>query len=190
MRKSITRTNTNARIGMNKDTKVITIDVPVSMVETNGLAIPPVVAVDAKRVAPELPAMAAAVPPPAIMAKAQVIAGLKSATVETITAVPAIVANGMAMESRILSIYGIKYPKISTSVATPNVMTAVRLPIHSHDSLSSQRLKCAARLKANRGTNTRKPTEAANPTPKNMLKIVSVVIIIKLTVNGLQKIHL
>lgn len=103
----MTKTNTNAKTGINRDTIVITIELPVSKVDTTGFAKPPVVAVEAKRVTPELPATAAAVPPPAMMANAQVIAGLKSATVDTITAVPAMVANGIAIESNILSTYGI-----------------------------------------------------------------------------------
>lgn len=97
------RTNINANAGINKDTIVIIIELPVSIVETMGLPKPPVVAVEAKRVTPELPATAAAVPPPAMIAKAQVITGLKSATVDIITAVPAIVARGMAIESNTLS---------------------------------------------------------------------------------------
>ena len=97
------KTNTKAITGIKIDSTDITTEVPVSIVETTGFAIPPVVAVDAKRVAPELPATAAAVPPPAIIAKAQVITGLKSATVETITAVPAIAAKGIAIESKALS---------------------------------------------------------------------------------------
>ena len=97
------RTKIKPKTGINRDTIDITIEVPVSKVETTGFAIPPVVAVDAKRVTLELPATAAAVPPPAMMAKAQVIAGLKSATVETTTAVPAMVANGIATVSNTLS---------------------------------------------------------------------------------------
>ena len=90
---------------MAKNTEIMdmAIDVMVSTVDTTGFAIPPVVVVDAKRVIPEELATAAAVPPPAIMAKAQVTTGLKSATVDTITVVPAIPAKGMAMESSTLS---------------------------------------------------------------------------------------
>ncbi len=97
-------TKIKARTGINNDTIVITIELPVSKVETTGLPSPPVNDVEANRVKPELPATAAAVPPPAMIAKAQVMAGLKSATVETITAVPAIVASGIAIESNKLSI--------------------------------------------------------------------------------------
>ncbi len=92
-----------ATYGKNTETMDIPIDVVVSTVDTIGFATPPVVVVDAKRVTPEELAIAAAVPPPAIMAKAQVTTGLKSATVDTITAVPAIPAKGMAMESKTLS---------------------------------------------------------------------------------------
>ena len=100
----MTNTNKNARIGKNIDTMESTSDVPVSTVETTGFAIPAVVAVDVNRVAPEALEMAAAVPPPAIIANAQVMAGPKSATVETITAVPAMTARGTAIVSNRLSI--------------------------------------------------------------------------------------
>ena len=97
-------TKIKASAGIKIENADITTEVPVSIVETTGFAIPPVVVVEANLVAPELPATAAAVPPPAIIAKAQVITGLKSATVDTITAVPAIAANGIAIESKRLSI--------------------------------------------------------------------------------------
>ena len=94
-------------IGKKIEKADITIEDPVSMVETNGFPNPPVVVVDANLVALEVPAIAAAVPPPAIIANAQVTTGLNSATVETITAVPATAAKGTAIESSKLSIYGI-----------------------------------------------------------------------------------
>ena len=103
MRYKMIITIIKARAGMKIENTDITIEVPVSIVEITGFASPPVVAVEANLVAPELPATAAAVPPPAIIAKAQVITGLKSATVDTITAVPAIAANGIATESKRLS---------------------------------------------------------------------------------------
>lgn len=90
--------------GKNIETVDITRDVPVSKLETIGFPKPPVVAVDAKRVVLEVPAMAAAVPPPAIIANDQVTTGLKSATVDIITAVPASAANGTAILSNKLSI--------------------------------------------------------------------------------------
>ncbi len=96
-----------ANTGMKIDRADIIIDVPVSTVDTTGLANPPVVAVDVNLVAPDAPFIATAVPPPAIMAMAQVTTGLRSAAVDTITAVPAIAANGTAMVSNKLSIYGI-----------------------------------------------------------------------------------
>ena len=49
--------------------------VPVSIVETTGLPSPPVVAVDANLVALDEPAIAVAVPPPAIIARDHVITG-------------------------------------------------------------------------------------------------------------------
>ena len=84
----------------------MTMDVPVSTVETIGFPKPAVETDDVNRVAPEAVLMAAAVPPPAMIANAQVTTGLKSATVETMTAVPAMVANGIAMVSKRLSING------------------------------------------------------------------------------------
>lgn len=101
-------TNTTAKKGRKMETNAITIEVPVSIVETKGLAIPPVVAVAVKRVALEVPEIAAAVPPPAMIANAHVITGLKSDTVESITAVPAKAANGTETVSKRLSTYGIK----------------------------------------------------------------------------------
>ena len=86
----------------------INIEEPVSTVDITGFAMPAVVAVDAKRVVLVDPFMAVAVPPPAIIAKAQVIVGLKSLTVATITAVPATAAKGTAIVSNKLSNQGIK----------------------------------------------------------------------------------
>ena len=86
----------------------IIIEVPVSTDDTMGFAKPPVETVEVNRVALEVPEIAAAVPPPAIIANAQVITGLKSDTVESITAVPASAANGTEILSRRLSTYGIK----------------------------------------------------------------------------------
>jgi len=97
-------TNTKANKGRKMETTDMIIEVPVSTVETMGFAKPPVVAVDVKRVALDAPEIAAAVPPPAIIANAQVITGLKSDTVESITAVPAKAASGTEMVSKILSI--------------------------------------------------------------------------------------
>ena len=85
----------------------MTMDEPVSTVVTIGFPTPAVETEELKRVAPEAVLMAVAVPPPAMIAKTQVIMGLKSATVETITAVPASAANGIAMVSNKLSIKGI-----------------------------------------------------------------------------------
>ena len=96
-----------ANIGKKMETIDITIEVPVSIVETTGFAIPAVETVEPNLVALVELFTAAAVPPPAIMANAHVITGLKSATVDTITAVPAIVANGIAIVSKRLSTTGI-----------------------------------------------------------------------------------
>ena len=104
----IINTNTNASKGRNIARIDITREVPVSTTEITGFAIPAVDTVDVNRVAPEAPEIAAAVPPPAIIAKAHVISGLRFTTVETITAVPAIAAKGTAIESNMLSINGMK----------------------------------------------------------------------------------
>ena len=147
--------------------------VPVSIVDITGLAIPPVVVLEVTLPTAFAPFMAVAVPPPAIMAKDHVMTGSKFATVEAITAVPAIAARGTARLSNALSTQGMKYAKISIIIATPNMINAVKLPIHSQLSLSSQTPRYAAKLKAKSGRNTLKPTEAARPIPKNMLMIVS-----------------
>ena len=93
-------------------TKIDAVDtataVPVSKVDTTGFASPPVVAVDVSLPAALAPLMAVAVPPPAMMAKDQVITGSKLATVETMTAVPAIAAKGIANASKALSTQGMK----------------------------------------------------------------------------------
>lgn len=106
--KSKISTNTNANKGMNMDVMVMIIEVPFSTAETTGFITPAVVAVDVKRVTLEVPEIAAAVPPPAIIAKAHVITGLKSDTVESITTVPANAASGTETVSKRLSTYGIK----------------------------------------------------------------------------------
>lgn len=99
-------TKTKAIMGRKIEKMDMMIEVPVSMVDTNGLPNPAVVTVDVIREAPAALLMVAAVPPPAIMANAHVITGLKSDTVDIITAVPATVANGMAMVSNKLSTSG------------------------------------------------------------------------------------
>ena len=95
-----------ANIGKNIEIMDITMDVPVSIVDTIGFPKPAVETVEPNLVALAELFTAAAVPPPAIIAKAQVITGLKSATVDTITAVPAMVASGIAMVSKKLSTTG------------------------------------------------------------------------------------
>ena len=101
-------TNTAARIGAKIEATVTTAAVPVSTVATTGLAKPPVVAVDANLPVAPAPLIAVAVPPPAMIAKDHVTTGSKLATVDTITAVPAIAANGTAMLSNKLSNQGMK----------------------------------------------------------------------------------
>ena len=96
-----------ANIGKNIETIDITMENPVSIEETTGFPNPAVETVEPNRVTLAELFTAAAVPPPAIIAKAQVINGLKSASVDTITAVPAMVANGIAIVSKRLSITGI-----------------------------------------------------------------------------------
>ncbi len=133
----IMHTKTAANIGANIDATETTTAVPVSTVATTGFANPPVVAVEANLLVAPAPLIAVAVPPPAIMAKDQVTTGSKLATVDTITAVPAIAAKGTAILSKRLSTHGIKYAKISTSVAIPKVRTAAKLPIQCQFSFKS-----------------------------------------------------
>lgn len=170
---NIKATNIIASTGIKIEKTDITIDVPVSTVEITGFAIPAVVADDAKRVVLVEPFIAAAVPPPAIIANAQVIAGSKSLTVATITAVPAIAAKGTAIVSNKLSKNGIKYAKISTIVAAPKVTIATELPTHCQLSFNGIILKWEAKLSANNGTKILKPTDAANPIPIKILIIIS-----------------
>ena len=100
------RTRTNASGAIITDNKDIMVDTPVSTVATRGFATPPVVAVEVSRSAEVLPLIAAAVPPPAIIANAQVTTGLRSLTVAIIIAVPATAANGIAIVSNKLSNQG------------------------------------------------------------------------------------
>ena len=100
-------TNIMASTGKKIETMDITTDVNVSSVEIKGFPKPAVETVEPSRVALAELLTATAVPPPAIIAKAQVTTGLKSATVDTITAVPAMVANGIAIVSKRLSTTGI-----------------------------------------------------------------------------------
>ncbi|KKL91690.1 hypothetical protein LCGC14_1892180 [marine sediment metagenome] len=101
-------TRITAKTGAKIDAVVTTIAVPVSTDDSIGLANPPVVAVDANLLVALAPFIAVAVPPPAIIASDQVTTGSRPATVETITAVPAMAASGTAKLSKILSTHGIK----------------------------------------------------------------------------------
>ena len=82
--------------------------VPVSTTDTTGFAKPPVVVEEVNLPAAFAPLIMVAVPPPAMMAKAQVVTGSKPATDDTIAAVPAIPARGIAILSKRLSTQGIK----------------------------------------------------------------------------------
>lgn len=84
------------------------IAVPVSTAEITGFAIPAVVADDTNLVELVDPLIAREVPPPAIIAKAQVMEGSRSLTTATIMAVPAMAAKGTAMVSKALSTHGIR----------------------------------------------------------------------------------
>lgn len=103
MIKNIRKTKIIAINGSTIEMNDITIAIPVSMKETTGLPIPPVVAVDVNLVALEVPDITAAVPPPAIIANAQVISGLKLTSVDNTTMVPAKPASGTAILSSKLS---------------------------------------------------------------------------------------
>lgn len=101
-------TRTAASIGAKIEAILTTVAVPVSTTANTGLANPPVVVEDTILPVAPAPRIAVAVPPPAIIAKDHVTTGSKLATVETITAVPAIAANGTAKLSNKLSTHGIK----------------------------------------------------------------------------------
>lgn len=89
-----------ANMGEKIDKADSPIAVPVSATETAGFAKPPVVAVEATRVVAAVPFIVAAAPPPAMIASAQVMAGLISVNVEAMTNVPAIPASGTATVSK------------------------------------------------------------------------------------------
>jgi len=97
-----------ARTGAKIAAVVTTVAVPVSTADTSGFPNPPVVAVDTNLPEAEAPLIAEAVPPPAIIARDHVTTGSKLATVETMTAVPAMAAKGIAILSRRLSTQGMK----------------------------------------------------------------------------------
>src|SRR5690606_13902460 len=101
-------TSMAAKGGIRMEAVDTTTAVPVSTVDTRGFAIPPVVAVEANLPVAFAPLMAVAVPPPAMMARDQVTTGSRLATVDTITAVPAMAAKGIAKLSRTLSTQGMK----------------------------------------------------------------------------------
>jgi hypothetical protein len=155
-------TNIAAMGGTKMEAVLTATAAPVSTVDTNGFANPPVAPVEANLPVAFAPLMAVAVPPPAIMAKDHVMTGSILLAVETTAAVPAIPAKGRAIVSRALSTQGMKYAKISTTVAIPKVMRAVRLPIHCQLSFSSHTPKYAAKLRAKRGKKTRKPARRPN----------------------------
>ncbi len=108
IKESMIITRIIARTGANIDAAVTTAAVPVSIAEIAGFASPPVVAVDDSLPVAEAPLIAVAVPPPAMIARDQVTTGSRLATVDTITAVPAIAARGKARLSRRLSTQGTK----------------------------------------------------------------------------------
>ena len=97
-----------ASMGTKIEAAVTITAVPVSAAEITGLPKPPVTAVEANLLVAEAPRIAVAVPPPAIMAKDQVTTGSKSEIVATITAVPAMAANGKAILSNSESTHGMK----------------------------------------------------------------------------------
>lgn len=97
-------TKKKARTGKKIEITDMIMDDPVSTVAITGLPIPAVDTVEASLVTLEVLEMSAAVPPPAIIAKAQVISGLISTIVDAIIIVPAIVAKGTAILSNKLSI--------------------------------------------------------------------------------------
>ena len=131
----INPTNTIAKTGKNIANTANKIENPDSNIEITGLA-NPAVATDEASLVPEVEVfIAVAVPPPAIIARVQVIKGSKLATVESMIAVPATAAIGTAIVSKILSTQGIKYARISTIVAIPKVIIAVVLAIHNRFSL-------------------------------------------------------
>lgn len=101
------KTKMMANMGKKIEIMDIKIELPVSMVDTTGFPKPAVDTVEPNRVALAELFTAAAVPPPAIIASTQVMVGLKSATVDTIIAVPASVAKGTATVSKRLSTNGI-----------------------------------------------------------------------------------
>ncbi len=103
---NIRRTKITANIGKTMAITDIIKAIIFSILANILLPKPAVETVDVNRDTLDVPLIADAVPPPAIIAKVHVNTGLNSEMVETITKVPAIVANGMAMLSKTLSTTG------------------------------------------------------------------------------------
>lgn len=104
MKNKIIITKITAKRGKKIEITDMNMAVPVSIVDTIGFAKPPVVVVEVSLVTLEDPEIAAAVPPPAMMARDHDMIGFKSATVDIITTVPAKAARGTEMLSNTLSI--------------------------------------------------------------------------------------
>lgn len=98
------RTKIIAKRGKKIEITDMNIAVIVSIEDTIGLPKPPVVVVEVSLATLDEPEIAAAVPPPAMMARHHEIIGLTSTIVDIITAVPAIAARGTEMLSSKLSI--------------------------------------------------------------------------------------
>lgn len=93
--------------GRKIDITDMTAEAPVSIEDTMGFPNPAVETEEVALVAEAPLLMAAAVPPPAIMARDHMTTGSKLVAVTTTTKVPAMLAKGMAIVSNKLSTNGI-----------------------------------------------------------------------------------
>ena len=99
MKAPITTTNNMATTGSTKAKKLMNTESPNSAVATIGLAIPPVVEVEAARVRTVPLCTAPAMPPPAITARVHFRNGSIDVSIELITMIPATIAAGVAIVS-------------------------------------------------------------------------------------------
>jgi len=96
-----------AQIGARMAMIDIVIEPPSSIVASNGLARPPVPAVDAPRANTVVPWTSPAIPPPAMIARVHFKNGLVFVTIEAVIIVPATIAAGEAIVSNRWSTHGI-----------------------------------------------------------------------------------
>src|SRR5665213_1956924 len=103
----------------------------ISPVEITGLPTPMVTTVDAPRSRLVAPCVAAAAPPPAMIASDHFNIGGASPSAKAVTPMPAALATGAAMTDEAVSRIGTYKAAISTTAATAIMTSAAVEPTHS-----------------------------------------------------------